>query len=105
MMLKCKWCTVLSTITNLLTYKISLIYSLMFFLVHVINSDDNQDEAVSSSVDARGHPLFVMKKKGDRAELSVSSFEHLEAVLRRAGDKKMAEARLCLEGISYVAIT
>ena len=47
-----------------------------------------------------GRPLLSLLEQNGKYTLSVWSFGQLETVLRLAGEKKMAEARGCLEGRS-----
>ena len=59
------------------------------------------DELQSDATDRRGMPHLVLKKKssGGESELSVSSIEQLDQILKFAGTKKVNETRICLEGI------
>jgi len=58
------------------------------------------DELVSEATDRRGNPQLSLKKKGNESELSVSSIEQLDHVMKLAGTKKVTETRICLEGSS-----
>jgi len=54
---------------------------------------------MSEAADSRGNPHLLLKKKGSESELSVYSVEQLDHVLKIAGNKKVTETRICLEGI------
>ncbi len=57
------------------------------------------DELVSDNTAKDGTPMFTLRKTaGGKHEISAMSFEHLENVLRSAGDRKVSETRACLEG-------
>jgi len=60
------------------------------------------DELVSEATDRHGYPHLTLKRKGNESELSVSSIEQLDQIMKLAGTKKVSETRICLEGILIV---
>ena len=70
----------------------------MHIEVNVTFSSNDLLESDEKSPD--GKPLLSVLEESGKYTLSVWSFGQLETVLRLAGERKMSEARSCLEGRS-----
>ena len=59
-------------------------------------------DVVSQEMNDHHEPFLVFRRHHTRPnQLFVSSFKYLGIVLSLAGDRALAEARACVEGINY----